>query len=109
MQLVEVFLLITLVVRWKMPLALVPRAGVDSERAESGMVVGILHADGVECTGEGILIGGAGVVGDLELALVESRVMVDVDVTALDKSVVLRCRGWVGQAVVYVCEAGNRC
>jgi len=52
------------------------------------------------------LIGGTGVVGDLELGLVRAGVMVDVDVAAAVETVVLWFGGWVGEVVVDVGEAG---
>ena len=72
------------------------------------MFVGVVYVDGVvEGAGEGILVGGTGVVGDLEFGGGGGGggVVVEVDVAAAVEAVVGGFGGGVGEEIVDVCEA----
>lgn len=109
MQLVKVLLLVALVVAREVPLALVLRVRVYSQRNQRRLFVRVLHTSIIETPGESVLVGGAGMVGYFEFRCVRGDVVVDVYITPTIELVVLWFGRRIGEVVVHVCEAEAPC
>ena len=89
-----------------MPLALISNMAVDCQCEERRLLVRVGYTRGIQISGESILFGRAGVIGDFKFGSVGGGVVVDVDVATATKAMMCRLERRRREVVVDVCETG---